>query len=71
VFDKAGKLLGARLVHTGDGYNSQSVAPAHFGLPSADPVTVEVTYVTGKGSVVQRQQDVRPGAKAITIKRAP
>lgn len=71
VFDKAGKLLGARLVHTGDGYNSQSVSPVHFGLPSADPVTVEVTYVTGKGRVVQRQQEVRPGAKVITVTRKP
>lgn len=71
LFDKAGKVLGARLVNTGDGYNSQSVTPVYFGVPSGVPVTVEVTYVTAKGRVVQRQEGVHPGGKVITITQKP
>ncbi len=70
LFDKAGKLLAARLVNTGDGYNSQSVAPIHFGLASSDPVTVEVTYITAKGRVTQREAGVQPG-KVVTVTQKP
>lgn len=42
------QLLGARLVDTGSGYNSQGDVPVHFGLPDAKAVDVEVIF-PGKG----------------------
>jgi hypothetical protein len=71
LFDTSGKLLGTRLVNTGDGYNSQSVSPVYFGLATGGPVTVEVTYITAKGRVRQREAGVRPGGKVLTITQAP
>lgn len=38
------RLIGTRLVDTGSGYDSQSVTPLHFGLPTSAPIDVEVTY---------------------------
>lgn len=73
LYDQAGKVLGARLVNTGDGYNSQSVTPVHFGLASDNPVTVEVTYITAKGRVVQKQT-VKPAdytGKVLTVAQKP
>jgi hypothetical protein len=71
LFDAAGKLLGTRLVNTGDGYNSQGVTPVHFGLASSGPVTVEVTYITAKGRVTQRQDGVRPAGKVVSLTQKP
>ena len=68
LYDKSGKILGTRLVNTGDGYNSQSVAPIHFGLASSEPVTVEVTFITSTGRIIQREAGVQPG-KIITIQQ--
>ncbi len=70
LFDKGGKLLAARLVNTGDGYNSQSVTPIHFGLALSDPVTVEVTFITARGRVTQREAGVQPG-KIVTVTQKP
>jgi hypothetical protein len=39
------RLLGARLVDAGSGYNSQSDMPVHFGLPRSAPATVDVEVV--------------------------
>jgi hypothetical protein len=67
-----GKLLGTRLVATGDGYGSQGVAPAHFGLGDVTSVTVEVTYLAGEGRVRQRIEDVdarRWVGKLLVVKR--
>ncbi len=71
VFDKTGRLLGARLVTTGDGYNSQSVAPVHFGVPAGGPLVVEVTYITGNARMVQREEGVAPGGNILTVTRKP
>lgn len=60
VFDSAGKLLGLRLVSTGDGYNSQSNQPVHFGLPGQGEVLVEVTFMTAEGRKIQRYPNIRP-----------
>jgi hypothetical protein len=77
LYDPAGKLLGTQLVNTGDGYNSQSVTPVHFGFaadrPLTAPVTVEVTYITAKGRV-QQKQTVKPAdfaGKALVITQKP
>jgi len=60
VYDSRGQLLGSRLVTTGDGYNSHSNLPVHFGLPGQGEVTVEVTFMTAAGRQVQRYPAVRP-----------
>jgi hypothetical protein len=60
LYDPSGKLLGTRLVATGDGYGAQSVQPVHFGLPRMTRVTVEVTYLTATGRKTQRVENVDP-----------
>ena len=40
----ARKLLGTRLVDSGSGYNTQDSIPAHFGLPTLEPIEIEVTW---------------------------
>jgi hypothetical protein len=44
VFREPGtrRLLGARLIDSGSGYNAQNDMPAHFGLPDLTPVDIEV-----------------------------
>lgn len=59
VFDRQGSLLGARLVATGDGYNSHSNQAVHFGLPDINAVTVEVTFLTMDGRKVQRYDNIQ------------
>ncbi len=59
VYDREGKLLGLRQLTTGDGYNSQSNLPVHFGLPDQDAVDVEVTFLTAAGRQIQRYENVR------------
>lgn len=60
VYSTAGTLLGLRLVPTGDGYNSHSNQPVHFGLPGQEQVTVEVTFLTVGGRQSQRYTAIRP-----------
>ncbi len=48
-----GRLLGTRLVPTGDGYGSQSLVPVHFGLAEESAVDVEVTFLTREGRKTQ------------------
>ena len=59
VYGNQGQLLGLRLVPTGDGYNSHSNQPVHFGLPGHDTVTVEVTFLAVGGRQIQRYENVR------------
>lgn len=58
IYDRQGELLGLRLVNTGDGYNSHSNQPVHFGLPGFDAVTVEVTFLTAAGRQSQRYENI-------------
>lgn len=60
AYDDQGQLLGLRLVTTGDGYNSHSNQPVHFGLPGYDAVNIEVTFLTAEGRQTQRYENVRP-----------
>jgi hypothetical protein len=55
-----GRLLGTRLVPTGDGYGSQGDVPVHFGLAAVAPVTVEVTFLTHEGRMQKRIEGVDP-----------
>lgn len=61
------RLLGARLVDAGSGYNSQSDLPVHVGLPAGGPVDVQVIFpARGRHAVWKRA--VSPSrTPAITI----
>lgn len=70
LYDIHDKLIGTRIVPTGDGYNSQSAMPVHFGLPQSASVTVEVTFLTREGRSIQRltRIDTRnPPGKIVVI----
>ena len=56
------RLLGARLVDSGSGYDSQNDVPVHFGLPSTARVDVEVTWPARGTRGVTRQRNVDPTA---------
>lgn len=58
LYDMAGKLLATRLVQTGDGYNSHSNMPVHFGLGGVDKVTVEANFLTADGRKSQTLKDI-------------
>ncbi|MDP3495584.1 MAG: ASPIC/UnbV domain-containing protein [Hyphomonadaceae bacterium] len=71
LYDASGKILGARQVLTGGGYNAQSATPVHFGLASLAPVTVEVRFMAQGGAKVQTRRSVRPrdyAGKSLIIK---
>jgi hypothetical protein len=54
------RLLGARLVDSGSGYDAQSDMPVHFGLPTMERVDIEVIWPQGKARTVSRRRGVRP-----------
>jgi FG-GAP-like repeat/ASPIC and UnbV len=54
------QLLGARVVDSGSGYNSQNDMPVHLGLPTTGLVDVEVTWPARGQRRVVRAQGVRP-----------
>jgi hypothetical protein len=60
IFDRSGKILASRQVTSGGGYNSQRTGPVHFGLTGLAAVTVEVTFMSTKGRITQRVDNVRP-----------
>jgi hypothetical protein len=64
LYSADGRLLGTRLVPTGDGYGSQGTGPVHFGLADDAAVTVEVTFLTGSGRVRKRVQGIEPRTRA-------
>jgi hypothetical protein len=50
------KLVGARIVDSGSGYNAQNVLPVHFGIPGGGRVDIEVTWPAN-------------GARSVSVKR--
>lgn len=73
LFDRRGRLLGARIVGIGDGYDAQSVLPLHFGVARLERVTVAVTFLTPAGRVTQTVRDIDPRryrGRALTITQA-
>lgn len=73
IYDGAGKILGARQVLTGGGYNSQRAAPVHFGLARLEHVRVDVTFMTRAGRKVVSVKDVDPAAyygKSLVVRAA-
>lgn len=73
LFDGKGRLMGARLMDTGGGYNSQSAMPVHFATLGLRRVTVEVTFLTptGRRSVTVRDVDPRRWVKSPLVVRQP
>jgi hypothetical protein len=74
LYDQRAKLLGTRLLPTGDGYNSQGTQPVHFGVAQDEPVTVEVTFLTSKGRATQKVENVRPrewSGKTLVVRQNP
>jgi len=72
LFDSAGRLLGARMIDTGGGYDSQSAVPVHVATLGARRVTVEVTYLTPSGRRSVRIADVDPRrhvGKALVVRQ--
>jgi hypothetical protein len=63
------RLLAMRLVDAGSGYNAQSDAPVHVGLPSSGPVDVEVTWPARGQRHVTRERSVRvDGRRVLTVR---
>lgn len=74
LFDASGKVLAARQVQTGGGYNAQPAAPVHFGLAQLRPVRVEVTFMTKSGRKVQSAGTVNPDdylGKSLVVRQLP
>ncbi len=72
LYNLVGNLLGSRLVTTGDGYNSQSNGPVHFGLTKSELIIVEVTFMSNEGRKAQRIDAVNPAylvGKSLLIKQ--
>lgn len=72
--DARGRILATRQVGTGDGYNTQSAQPVHFGLATTAPVTVEVTWLRGGKRVVQRRSGITAAAyrgRSLVIRETP
>ena len=65
------ELLGAQVVDSGSGYNSQNAAPVHFGLPGPGRVDIEVVFPGGGRRDAVRETGVDPASVAgrpITIR---
>jgi hypothetical protein len=74
LYDKRGKLLGTRLVPTGDGYNAQGTQPIHFGVAADQAVSVEVTFLSANGRITQKVQNIYPRdwyGKLLVVKQNP
>jgi hypothetical protein len=56
------RLLAARLVDTGSGYDAQNDLPVHMGLASNDAVDIEVVFPRAGTRVTARQTGVDPRA---------
>ena len=65
------ELLGAQVVDSGSGYNSQNVAPVHFGLPGPGLVDIEVIFPAGGRRDAVRETGVDPAStvgRPVTIR---
>ncbi len=74
LLDKDGGVIASRMVTTGGGYNSQNAMPISFGLSDMRAVDIEVTYITSRGRVVTRVNDILPAewvGRVLKIKPVP
>jgi VCBS repeat protein/ASPIC/UnbV protein len=68
------KLLGAALVDSGSGYDTQNELPVHIGLPSLSPVDVEVTFpafTMRSVTKVLKVNPVSPKGRVIEVRIGP
>src|SRR5262249_47280864 len=73
LYDSSGRILVARQVSTGGGYNSQTAIPLNFAPAKLEPVTVEVTFMSRQGPRKQTIRNVNPAsfyARALVIREA-
>jgi hypothetical protein len=67
-------LLGTRLLDTGSGYDTQSVLPVHFGLPTRGEVDIEVIFPGGGDRSATTLKGVDPAdhiGRPITVTLPP
>jgi hypothetical protein len=66
------RLLGTRLVDAGSGYNAQSDAPVHFGIPNrVSSVDVEVAFPGAGRRVLAVERVVKPAewhGRVVTVR---
>jgi imidazolonepropionase-like amidohydrolase len=55
------RLVAMRLVDTGSGYNAQNDMAVQLGLPTSDPVDVEISWAASGRRVMSLIANVRPG----------
>ncbi len=67
LYNAAGDVIASRLVPTGGGYNTQSATAVHFGLATADEVTVEVTFMGASGPQTQVVGNVAPEGQLLKV----
>jgi hypothetical protein len=65
------RLLAARLVDSGSGYDAQNDVPVHFGLAATDAVDVQVTFPAAGRRQVAWARNVTPGKTATVVIRTP
>jgi hypothetical protein len=61
------RLIAMRLVDTGSGYNAQNEMPVILGLPTSDPVDIEITWPGNGRRLISMIRDVRPG-RALVVR---
>ena len=61
------RFIAVRLVDTGSGYNAQSDIPVHVGLPTDDPVDVQIVWPSNGRRLTSFIQGVRPG-RVLTVR---
>lgn len=69
VYRADGNLLASRLVGTGGGYNTQSATPVYVALPDQTPVTLELTFMSPNGPVIEKLSEIVPVGQTIEFRR--
>ena len=63
------RLLGARLVDSGSGYNAQNDMPVHLSVPANTRIDIEVTYPGNAQRATTWVRDVDPRTnRRVTIR---
>ena len=64
----SGKLIGARLVDSGSGYDAQSDMPVSFGFPTSAAVDIEVIWPGSGRRTAVKQSKILPQGQTILVK---
>ena len=62
------RLLAARLVDSGSGYNAQNDIPVHVGLAETGTVDVEVVYAAAGRRLTARLRNLTPAAQTVVVR---